>query len=77
MRALERGIAINSQPLTSDHKRIEIASNFFGIQINNVSQIPQYDEASLIQWLQQNSEVILQDFPCAFAEPLPNIIIRQ
>lgn len=74
---VERGISINSQVITADSKRIEIASNFFGVQINNVAQIPQYDEASLIQWLQQDSDVILQDFPCTFLEALPNIIIRQ
>ena len=39
----ERGISINAQILTSDEKRIEIASDFYQATFENTDQIHQYN----------------------------------
>lgn len=73
----ERGISINSQIITSEEKRIEIASDFYQIPIDNTSQIPQYYYKLIEEYLTTGCDVIFQEFPPNYVEILPGCIITQ
>lgn len=62
----ERGISINAQILTSDEKRLEIASEFYQISIENTNLIPKYDYKIIEEYLTTGCDVVLQEFPPIF-----------
>lgn len=73
---VERGVAINGQILTTEVKRLEIASNFYNYAFQSIEQIPKYTVASITEWLKSGTEVILQDFPEIYHETAPGVIIH-
>ena len=73
----ERGISINAQILTSDEKRIEIASDFYQATFENTDQIPQYNYDLIKEYLTTGNEVVFQEFPPNYFEILLGIIIPQ
>ena len=73
----ERGISISGQFLTTDDKRIEIASDLYQKQINNTAEIPQYTCKSIQDWLKEGSDLILQDFPEIYTEIYPGTFLRK
>ena len=77
VRPQERGISINAQIITSKEKRIEIASDFYQIPIEDINYIPQYEYKTIEEYLTTGCDVVFQEFPPIYTEPLPGIIIRQ
>lgn len=71
----ERGITINAQIITLEEKRLEIASDFYQIPIENTSIIPQYEYKTIEDYLSTGCEVIFQEFPQIYIETSPGHII--
>ena len=63
------GININGQEITTHEKRIEIASKYFGVEINDINQIPKVDETEIIKRQSTyTTEKMLSDFPISVIE---------
>ena len=64
-----KGIDINGMEITTDDKRIELASKYFNIKINTVDQIPKCDEQEIIKRLsKQTSEKLVSSYPTSIQE---------
>ena len=63
--------------ITSKEKRIEIASDFYQIPIEDINYIPQHEYKTIEEYLTTRYDVVFQEFPPIYTEPLPGIIIRQ
>ena len=71
----ERGITINAQIITLEEKRLEIASDFYQIPIENTSIIPQYEYKAIEDYLSTGWKLIFQEFPQIYIETSPGHII--
>lgn len=73
----EKGISINAQIITRDGKRLEIASDFYHITLENTAMIPQYHYKTIEEYLTTGCDVIFQEFPQIYIETSPGYIFHQ